>query len=66
MKATTSTATLMPMADPSLPQPYEVGRFNALKQGILSRYTGLSRESQGDYPCGFAVTCMVAEVNTVC
>jgi hypothetical protein len=37
-----------PVADPS-PQPYEVVRFNALKHGILSRYTVLSHESHADY-----------------
>ena len=36
------------VADPS-PQPYEVVRFNALKHGILSRYTVLSHESHADY-----------------
>jgi hypothetical protein len=29
--------------------PYEVVRFNALKHGILSRYTVLSHESHADY-----------------
>ena len=45
---TTSTAPTMPTADPS-PQPYEVVRFNALKHGILSRYTVLSHENHADY-----------------
>jgi len=45
---TASTAPLMPTADSS-PQPYEVVRFNALKHGILSRYTVLSHESHADY-----------------
>lgn len=36
------------MAD-SNPPPYEVVRFNALKHGILSRYTVLSHESHADY-----------------
>ncbi|MEI2625760.1 MAG: hypothetical protein V9G23_19055 [Giesbergeria sp.] len=45
---TASTAPLMPTADPN-PQPYEVVRFNALKHGILSRYTVLSHESHADY-----------------
>jgi len=45
---TASTATLTPTADHS-PQPYEVVRFNALKHGILSRYTVLSHESHADY-----------------
>ena len=31
------------------PQPYEVVRFNALKHGILSRYTVLSHENHADY-----------------
>jgi len=31
------------------PQPYEVVRFNAMKHGILSRYTVLSHESHTDY-----------------
>jgi len=51
MKSTTSTdstAPLMTMADPS-PQPYKVVRFNALKHGILSRYTVLSHENHADY-----------------
>lgn len=45
---TTSTSPLIPTADPS-PKPYEVVRFNALKHGILSRYTVLSHESHADY-----------------
>jgi hypothetical protein len=44
----TNTAPVIPTADPS-PQPYEVVRFNALKHGILSRYTVLSHESHADY-----------------
>jgi len=36
------------LADPS-PQPYEVVRFNAMKHGILSRYTVLSHECHEDY-----------------
>ena len=43
-----STAPLLPAADKS-PQPYEVVRFNALKHGILSRYTVLSHENHADY-----------------
>ena len=31
------------------PPAYEVVRFNALKHGILSRYTVLSHESHADY-----------------
>ena len=45
---TASTAPLMPMADPN-PQPYRIVRFNALKHGILSRYTLLSHENHADY-----------------
>ena len=51
MQSTTSTdgtAPLLPTADKS-PQPYEVVRFNALKHGILSRYTVLSHENYADY-----------------
>lgn len=43
-----STAPLMSTAGPCS-QPYEVVRFNALKHGILSRYTVLSHESHADY-----------------
>ena len=49
-----STATIIDnnstvtTADPS-PQPYEAVRFNALKHGILSRYTVLSHENHADY-----------------
>ena len=43
---TNSTATSFP---DSKPQGYEVVRFNALKHGILSRYTVLSHESHADY-----------------
>ena len=45
---TANTAPLIPMADPN-PHPYEVVRFNALKHGILSRYTVLSHENHADY-----------------
>ena len=45
---TASTAPLIPTANPS-PKPYEVVRFNALKHGILSRYTVLSHENHADY-----------------
>jgi hypothetical protein len=45
---TANTAPLIPTADPN-PQPYEAVRFNALKHGILSRYTVLSHESHADY-----------------
>jgi hypothetical protein len=37
-----------PIAEPA-PTPYEVVRFNALKHGILSRYTVLSHENHADY-----------------
>ena len=53
MKPTTNTvitAPVIPKADPSL-HPYEAVRFNALKHGILSRYTVLSHESHADYEC---------------
>ena len=43
-----SSATLLPTAD-TQPKPYEAVRFNALKHGILSRYTVLSHESHADY-----------------
>ena len=45
---TANTAPLIPMTD-SNPQPYEAVRFNALKHGILSRYTVLSHENHADY-----------------
>jgi hypothetical protein len=45
---TPNTVPLMPTADHS-PKPYEVVRFNALKHGILSRYTVLSHENHTDY-----------------
>ena len=45
-----SSAPHMPTANAD-PQPYEVVRFNALKHGILSRYTVLSHESHADYEC---------------
>ena len=45
---TASNAAPTPWADPS-PKPYEVVRFNALKHGILSRYTVLSHENHADY-----------------
>jgi hypothetical protein len=44
----TTIAPLISKADPG-PQPYEVVRFNALKHGILSRYTVLSHENHADY-----------------
>ena len=45
---TTTTDKTDEMVEPH-PQPYEVVRFNALKHGILSRYTVLSHESHADY-----------------
>jgi hypothetical protein len=45
---TTATDKTAEIAEPN-PQPYEVVRFNALKHGILSRYTVLSHESHADY-----------------
>ena len=45
---TTITAKAEEVAAPR-PQPYEVVRFNALKHGILSRYTVLSHENHADY-----------------
>lgn len=45
---TTTTDKTAEIADLN-PQPYEVVRFNALKHGILSRYTVLSHESHADY-----------------
>ncbi|WP_296487036.1 hypothetical protein [Rhodoferax sp.] len=38
-----------PLAVETKPPAYEVVRFNALKHGILSRYTVLSHESHADY-----------------
>lgn len=38
----------LPVSETS-PKPYEVVRFNALKHGILSRYTVLSHENHADY-----------------
>jgi hypothetical protein len=45
---TTTTDKTDEIAEPN-PQPYEVVRFNALKHGILSRYTVLTHESHADY-----------------
>jgi hypothetical protein len=49
-------ATLILKSNPSVPvsvdpepHPYGVVRFNAMKHGILSRYTVLSHESHADY-----------------
>lgn len=44
----TTSSTVLPQACPS-PQPYEAVRFNAIKHGILSRYTVLSHENHADY-----------------
>ena len=38
-----------PLAADSKPQGYEVVRYNAMKHGILSRYTVLSHENHADY-----------------
>ena len=46
---TPSTDMSAPIAGETKTQPYEVVRFNALKHGILSRYTVLSHESHADY-----------------
>ena len=48
MPTTDKTDETNPMTVLS-PKPYEVVRFNALKHGILSRYTVLSHESHADY-----------------
>ena len=45
---TTTTDKTAEIPDPNH-QPYEVVRFNALKHGILSRYTVLSHENHADY-----------------
>ena len=45
---TTTTDKTDEIAEPN-PQPYEMVRFNALKHGILSRYTVLSHENHADY-----------------
>ena len=47
--ALTAGDTSTPLFTTPPPQPYEVVRFNALKHGILSRYTVLSHESHADY-----------------
>ena len=44
----THTEKTAQIANPT-PQPYEIVRFNALKHGILSRYTVLSHENHADY-----------------
>ena len=56
MNTSTPDTGLMAVTNPSAPlradpKPpgYEVVRFNALKHGILSRYTVLSHESHADY-----------------
>lgn len=48
MTITDETLGTNPITDRN-PQPYEVVRFNALKHGILSRYTVLSHENHADY-----------------
>jgi hypothetical protein len=47
--ADTANTDSFSRATNATPQPYEVVRFNALKHGILSRYTVLSHESHADY-----------------
>ena len=47
--ASTSRDTPAPLVNKSKSQPYEVVRFNALRHGILSRYTVLSHENHADY-----------------
>ena len=56
MNTSTPDTGLMAVTNPPAPLPaepkppgYEVVRFNALKHGILSRYTVLSHESHADY-----------------
>ena len=56
MRTSTPDTGLMAVTNPPAPLPaepkppgYEVVRFNALKHGILSRYTVLSHESHADY-----------------
>ena len=56
MNTSTPDTGLMAVTNPQAPLPaepkppgYEVVRFNALKHGILSRYTVLSHESHADY-----------------
>ncbi len=46
---TTTSATALMSTPESESKPYEVVRFNALKHGILSRYTVLSHENHADY-----------------
>ena len=48
MRSTTCTPSLAPAAEVGH-TPYEIVRFNALKHGILSRYTVLSHENHADY-----------------
>jgi hypothetical protein len=49
LSALTASDTPAPLVAGQNAQPYEVVRFNALKHGILSRYTVLSHESHADY-----------------
>jgi len=49
MAMATSTGRLAPPIAQPQPQGYEVVRFNAMKHGILSRYTVLSHENHADY-----------------
>jgi len=45
----TAIVSLQPETDTAAPCGYEAVRFNAMKHGILSRYTVLSHESHADY-----------------
>ena len=47
--AITETAHTIAKITEPIPQGYEVVRYNAMKHGILSRYTVLSHESHSDY-----------------
>ncbi len=49
LSALTASDTPAPLVAGQNAQPYEAVRFNALKHGILSRYTVLSHESHADY-----------------
>ena len=39
----------IPVVAPAVPDSYDAVRFNALRHGILSRYTVLSHENADDY-----------------
>ena len=49
LSALTAGGSPVPLVANPKAQPYEVVRFNALKHGILSRYTVLSHENHADY-----------------